>query len=99
MLWTLRPLFAALVLFVSTIGTANAFCTMGPSTPGPYCTDCMIPKGYTTLKCDPNAQCINKSVVCLCGPPGAAAPVRSSQPMCLYHIKALPTVKLPSQTF
>ena len=99
MLWSMRPLLGALFLFGS-IAIANAWtCSPGPNYPGPYCGDCKIPKGWTTLKCDPNAECINKRVICRCGIPGVADPVWSAQPLCLYPARHFPMVQVPPGQF
>jgi hypothetical protein len=50
------------------------------------CSDCKIPKGYTTLK-QTGQGCTNKLVYGTCTPPGGK-PTKSSQVMCLYTVKA-----------
>jgi hypothetical protein len=62
--------------------------------PGPtvYCYDCKIPKGYVVFKGDPDQQCVDKRVECMCASPGNP-PVESVQPLCLYPAIPIPKVK------
>jgi hypothetical protein len=63
-----------------------AYISSTPAAAVSECSDCKIPKGYTTLK-QTGEGCTNKLVSCTCTPPGGQ-PTKSSQEMCLYPVRA-----------
>ena len=75
-------LLGAAALFLTPLARLAAT----PAAAASECSDCKIPKGYTTLK-QTGEGCINKLVSCTCTPPGGK-PTKSSQEMCLYTVKA-----------